>query len=40
VRPLATPKASPALMAMWVCAGLTLFLGIFPQPFVRMLNRP
>jgi NADH-quinone oxidoreductase subunit N len=40
VKPLATPKASPALMAMWVCAALTLFLGIYPQPFVRLLTRP
>ena len=40
VKPLATPKASPALMAMWVCAGLTLFLGIYPWPFVSLLKRP
>lgn len=40
VRPLPAPKLSPVLMAMLLCAGLTLFLGIYPQPFISLLDRP
>ncbi|OAI40862.1 hypothetical protein AYO40_04175 [Planctomycetaceae bacterium SCGC AG-212-D15] len=39
VRPLGTSQSWPALMAVWVCAGLTLFLGMYPYPFVEFLGQ-
>jgi NADH-quinone oxidoreductase subunit N len=39
VRPLERAPSWPALMALWVCAFLTIFLGVYPYPFVEFLGQ-
>lgn len=44
IKPLEKPRPGPVLAAVWLCAALTLFLGIYPQPMVQAVreavNRP
>lgn len=35
IRPIEKPRAWPNLVALWICASLTLGLGIYPQPLVK-----
>lgn len=36
LKPLPRVRSAPGLAALWICAGLTLVLGIYPRPFLRM----
>jgi NADH-quinone oxidoreductase subunit N len=35
IKPLEKPRAKPILAALWACAAVTLFLGIYPTPMVQ-----
>jgi NADH-quinone oxidoreductase subunit N len=39
VRTLQTSGTRPALVAVWLCAAFTLILGIYADPFVRLLGQ-
>jgi NADH-quinone oxidoreductase subunit N len=36
IRPLETQRSWPGLVTLWACAGVTLWLGIYPAPMVRL----
>jgi NADH-quinone oxidoreductase subunit N len=36
VKPLATPRRLAGLTTLWLCAGLTIWLGVYPWPLLRM----
>jgi NADH-quinone oxidoreductase subunit N len=35
IRPLAGGRSAPGLAALWLCALVTLVLGVYPRPFVE-----
>jgi NADH-quinone oxidoreductase subunit N len=35
LKPIVRPRALPGLAAMWICAALTIGLGVYPEPVVR-----
>jgi NADH-quinone oxidoreductase subunit N len=35
LRPLEPPRSRAGLAAVWACAGVTLWLGVYPAPMVR-----
>jgi NADH-quinone oxidoreductase subunit N len=39
IKPLEQPRARPILVALWVCAAVTLLLGIYPAPLVKEAAR-
>lgn len=39
IKPLETPRPWPGFAALWICAAVTLFLGIFPETLVRLLGK-
>jgi len=38
LRPIEKPRAWPGLAAIWVCAAVTLVLGVWPQPLVQAVR--
>src|SRR5262249_53071673 len=36
LKPLGPVRSVPGLAALWICAALTLVLGVYPRPFLRM----
>jgi NADH-quinone oxidoreductase subunit N len=39
IKPLEKPRARPILVALWFCAAVTLFLGIYPAPMAEQASR-
>jgi NADH-quinone oxidoreductase subunit N len=39
IKPVARPRPGPGLAALWVCALVTLLLGIYPRQFLQVASR-